>query len=254
MVWVLEVRLGDVASFCFVYFTRFSKPFHFRTRQSSSLGLDYCYDESKIDETPSITDTCKFDDDCLLEPCVHEPCLKPVCRNSRCIFAEQCGNTACDSDEFCCNPSCGLCSPMGSSCRQEVCESCGLVTCDVGEVCCNPDCGICAPSLGDCPQICNTATEVPSNEILYCATAADCVTPPCLTEPCLSSICLDAQCALAYECGNTFCPFDEICCDPRSSLCSAGQRCNEYWIVQLPGDNGDTDESLPDKVSSVAER
>jgi hypothetical protein len=229
----------------------FPKATSFRTRQSSS-GLDYCFDPNAAEQT---VDTCKSDDDCLLMTCLQKPCLRHVCRNSRCVVVEQCGNAECDNTEFCCNPSCGLCSPMGSYCSQEVCEGCGDSICNVGDVCCNPDCGICASSLGSCPESCNTAPEgeaaptiAPYNELLYCQSAADCVKPPCPVEPCMSSICLNSQCALAYECGANFCPITEICCDRRSGLCSEGTRCNEYWIIQEPGANGDDDVSRTDEV------
>jgi hypothetical protein len=204
-------------------------------------------------------DTCTSDDDCRLMTCLQEPCLRPVCRNSRCVFVEQCGSTECDRSEFCCNPSCGQCLPMGSFCTQEVCEGCGEAICNAGDVCCHPDCGICASSLETCPSSCNIAPEgeaaqttLPFNELLYCESTDDCVVPPCPTEPCISSICLNSQCALAFKCGANFCPIAEVCCDSTSGLCSEGTRCNDYWvIVQDPDTNGDDDESQPDQVRRV---
>ena len=37
------------------------------------------------------------------------------------ICRPTCGTTVCGSDEFCCNPSCGICAPIGGSCTQEFC-------------------------------------------------------------------------------------------------------------------------------------
>jgi hypothetical protein len=34
---------------------------------------------------------------------------------------ELCGDKVCGSDEFCCNPSCGICAPDGGFCTQQYC-------------------------------------------------------------------------------------------------------------------------------------
>lgn len=33
-----------------------------------------------------------------------------------------CGNTVCGDGEYCCNPSCGICAPIGGFCTQQACE------------------------------------------------------------------------------------------------------------------------------------
>lgn len=33
----------------------------------------------------------------------------------------QCGSTTCHSNEYCCNPSCGVCAPRGGVCTQQFC-------------------------------------------------------------------------------------------------------------------------------------
>lgn len=33
----------------------------------------------------------------------------------------QCGSTTCNSNEYCCNPSCGVCAPLGGVCTQQFC-------------------------------------------------------------------------------------------------------------------------------------
>ncbi len=34
-----------------------------------------------------------------------------------------CGTAVCGEDQFCCNPSCGICAPQGGACTQQVCEA-----------------------------------------------------------------------------------------------------------------------------------
>lgn len=95
----------------------------------------------------------------------------------------QCGMSACEQGEFCCNQACGTCAPNGEMCPDvecnscqspnggvticppgEVCEptsgecvpdrptSCGQSTCEAPNVCCNASCGICALPGQGCPQ------------------------------------------------------------------------------------------------------
>lgn len=33
-----------------------------------------------------------------------------------------CGKSTCTGDQFCCNPSCGICAPKGGACTQQVCD------------------------------------------------------------------------------------------------------------------------------------
>lgn len=83
---------------------------------------------------------------------------------------QPCGTNTCGAGEYCCNESCGICAPNGSSCTQQYCppatainiegdsagQPCGTATCGAGTFCCNESCGICAPNGGSCTQqICN---------------------------------------------------------------------------------------------------
>ncbi|CAN0579482.1 unnamed protein product, partial [Laminaria digitata] len=72
-----------------------------------------------------------------------------------------CGNgAACGAGQYCCNPSCGICAPVGGSCTQQACVNgqcvagvqCGNNVCGPGDVCCNPSCGICTPPGGSCTE------------------------------------------------------------------------------------------------------
>ncbi|MBN1207650.1 MAG: hypothetical protein JXB05_22490 [Myxococcaceae bacterium] len=88
-----------------------------------------------------------------------------------------CGSNYCGAGTFCCNPSCGVCAPLGGGCLDVVCDvaqvapeesqkaavqqapeeslstSCGGVVCGAGTYCCNPSCGICAPKGASCIDI-----------------------------------------------------------------------------------------------------
>jgi hypothetical protein len=97
---------------------------------------------------------------------------------------------------------------------------CGAVTCDPGQVCCNASCGICTPPGGACTQqICDPAVECLNNSDCrtfsdYC-TGCDCralatsepdpVCPgpgvQCLIDPCFdqSAQCVQGQCVLAEQ-------------------------------------------------------
>jgi hypothetical protein len=75
------------------------------------------------------------------------------CTAEYCSTGEPCGATTCGAGEYCCNPSCGICAPIGGGCTAQYCsdgEACGPTTCGVGEYCCNSSCGICAPLGGGC--------------------------------------------------------------------------------------------------------
>jgi hypothetical protein len=69
-----------------------------------------------------------------------------------------CLDKICGDDEYCCNPTCGVCAPIGGFCTDQVChvEYCLNTICGPGEFCCNPSCGICAPIGGFCTdQVCH---------------------------------------------------------------------------------------------------
>ncbi len=71
---------------------------------------------------------------------------------------QRCLDHVCGTDEYCCNPSCGICAPIGGFCTDDIChvEPCGDSVCGPREYCCNPSCGICAPLDGFCTdQVCH---------------------------------------------------------------------------------------------------
>jgi len=89
-----------------------------------------------------------------------------------------CGSAICGAGEYCCNPSCGLCAPLGGSCIEIACLGdggaplCGASTCAASETCCpgcGPDDGICVPPRSPCP-------------------AFDCPPPPPLWTDCASAL------------------------------------------------------------------
>eukprot|EP00797_Seminavis_robusta_P030257 Sro628_g178040.1 n/a (839) ;mRNA; r:20721-23488 len=248
-------------------------------------GLDYCYDEKKAIGITNILEPCLSDEDCKRVTCQQEPCLKHVCRNLQCIFIEPCGDAECGTEEYCCNPTCSICATKGTTCNQNTCEKCGDETCNPGDICCGENCGICSPPGGSCPQVCSSldAEEEnepeenepeesepeenepeesepgrPINDLLYCESEDDCVTPACSEEPCLRNICRDFQCTLVKECGSNFCSISEFCCDEASGVCSERQMCNGYWVVPEPPatfdeDTNETDEAGGDGTNDTDE-
>jgi hypothetical protein len=81
---------------------------------------------------------------------------------------EPCGRTRCGRGEYCCNPSCGVCTPVGGGCATVYCppdpepwpepepwpgERCGNTVCPRGQYCCNASCSICAPPNAACLMI-----------------------------------------------------------------------------------------------------
>jgi hypothetical protein len=93
------------------------------------------------------------------------------------IGGGQCGPRVCGPGTRCCNASCGVCTPPGAECTQQVCSAteaasmteaetqsliiigggqCGQNVCGPGTFCCNASCGTSAPRGGACTQqICN---------------------------------------------------------------------------------------------------
>ena len=121
-------------------------------------------------------ESCETDDDCIDMPCDEEPCFDYVCRDSTCALVEDCGSTECNPEvEYCCNASCGICTPLGGSCVQAACATCGEETCKIGDTCCSPDCGICAPPGATCPAECSNDNywSVPNNEDIQDETEVD---------------------------------------------------------------------------------
>jgi hypothetical protein len=113
-----------------------------------------------------------------------------------------CGPVSCPSDQECCNPSCGVCTPPGGACTKVFCGApsspvstpCGINTCNVGEVCCNPSCGICTPPGADCSKtFCSDGIYFP----------------------------------WAAPCGLNTCNTGQVCCNPSCGICAApGEPCS----------------------------
>jgi len=40
-----------------------------------------------------------------------------------CVPAATCGGNACGAGQYCCNPSCGICAPLGAACIQIACNA-----------------------------------------------------------------------------------------------------------------------------------
>jgi hypothetical protein len=61
-----------------------------------------------------------------------------------------CGDSTCSADQYCCNPSCGICAPYPDGvCTDQIChvefQRCGTAVCGPREYCCNESCSQCAP-------------------------------------------------------------------------------------------------------------
>jgi len=63
------------------------------------------------------------------DPCAAVRCAagthceaKPVqCIRAPCPAIAECGKNSCGKGQYCCNPSCGICAPMGAACIQQFC-------------------------------------------------------------------------------------------------------------------------------------
>lgn len=128
---------------------------------------------------------------------------KLICPKIQCIKPPPkivpCGKNTCDGNsEYCCNESCGTCSPIDApseTCNKKLCtplpvlEQCGPTQCKLGQVCCNESCGYCtAPG-----------------------------------EKCTKEICpvIDQE-----QCGDKQCPTGLVCCNASCGICTKpGQAC-----------------------------
>lgn len=61
-----------------------------------------------------LNNKCRFDRDPELISCL-DACQPPV-------IGSPCGANVCGPSEFCCNPSCGICAPIGGACIQIACN------------------------------------------------------------------------------------------------------------------------------------
>lgn len=43
------------------------------------------------------------------------------CALNRWADDARCGGRVCAPDQYCCNPSCGICVPLGGLCTQQIC-------------------------------------------------------------------------------------------------------------------------------------
>lgn len=138
---------------------------------------------------------CQADADCAQG----EQCINGTCAAG----PTSCGGSTCGAGQYCCNPSCGICAPLGGSCTQQVCASacssdadcassescvngqcvsgqpCGNNVCPAGELCCNASCGMCAPPGVACTQ----------QACAQCASDADCRNPAGGQGQCVNGYC-----------------------------------------------------------------
>jgi hypothetical protein len=122
-------------------------------------------------------------------------------------------------------------------------QKCGSATCGAGEVCCNASCGICTPPGGVCTQqVCDPPeqcrADVDCRTVSFMCTGCDClalgrserepVCPgpgvQCLVDPCLNkkAVCSAGKCliAAATSCGAVTCPTGEVCCNASCGICT----------------------------------
>jgi hypothetical protein len=106
---------------------------------------------------------------------------------------ETCGSNVCGPGQYCCNPSCSTCAPLGAGCPAIACVDagqpaiCGNTSCAAGEVCCGTEsCGYC-----------------------YDGTA-----------PCDPPICTDDGGMGDLRCGRVICGDGLVCCNPSCSTCT----------------------------------
>jgi hypothetical protein len=129
-------------------------------------------------------------------------------------LGQPCGSNSCGAGEYCCNESCGICVPRGSSCTQQVCTGtpCGTNSCGTGEFCCNESCGICAPIGDSCTQqVCDPIIIDAAPE-----TATKAAPPP-------------AEEA-GRPCGSNTCGAGEFCCNESCGICAPiGGGCTQQY-------------------------
>jgi hypothetical protein len=67
----------------------------------------------------------------------------------KCAAGEACGSVTCDAGEVCCNESCGVCTPPGGACTQQLCNSEGNGNSEdpcAGKTC-GEECSLCQPGV-----------------------------------------------------------------------------------------------------------
>jgi len=138
--------------------------------------------------------------------------------------SEPCGQGMCDAGEFCCNPSCGICAPIGGACIEIACIPCAHPVCDTGPKL-NAGCDQCVKAVCDAdPYCCNTYWDslcVGGAENL-CGSCQDSTTPDpqpalCAHSECEQGVKLAVDCS---DCANDVCTADPYCCNTEwDSLC-----------------------------------
>jgi hypothetical protein len=116
----------------------------------------------------------------------------------------QCGNTTCGSNEICCNPSCGICAPMGGVCPAVTCGGTGGGSGGAGGGGTGGSGGgghQCGPVV--CTLACQYGYEHDSNGCEICV----CKPPP-------------ADAGTGRACGPVTCGSNEICCDASCGICA----------------------------------
>jgi hypothetical protein len=128
---------------------------------------------------------------------------------------QQCGDDhVCEADEYCCNPSCGICATKGGICWDMFCDERGKDTLS-----------------SDSPS--NTASDSPSS------TASDSPSRTASDSP--SSILTNGW----TMCGSNSCTDDEFCCNESCSICSSiGGSCNTN-VCDMQGELSDVPTAVP---------
>lgn len=130
---------------------------------------------------------------------------------------EPCGQGVCEAGEFCCNPGCGICAPVGGGCIEIACMPCDHGVCETGAAL-NTGCDQCVKSVCNLdPYCCNTAWDnicvaEATSECNACQNPTPPVTPPaaCGHSECQPGAALESNCS---TCADTVCAADSFCCD-----------------------------------------
>lgn len=146
--------------------------------------------------------------------------VKPTCPEAGCGVSP-----VCEGGEYCCNESCGTCSPIGAWCDSWWCGEgtipCGpsVSGCFAGEYCCDPLCGGCALPGSPCPTTgsCSDAFTVCGDNV--CGPGSVCCNPSCGICAGPGEACPLDTCEAELDCGDTRCDDGEYCCNESCSIC-----------------------------------
>lgn len=176
-------------------------------------------------------------------------------------IGEVCADNVCGSDEFCCNPSCGICAPMGGACIEIACapnDQCEHSECNQGSALASgcSDCvtTVCNADSFCCDQGWDGLCVQQAEEL--CGDTCEAPPPPveCAHSECDAGAKLDASCS---SCAAAVCAADSFCCDTKwDALCAqqAEQACDvcEPAAATCAHDTCATGDSLEPSCSTCA--